>query len=125
MTFQSFCFEPVYALLPQYGLFQMLTMTYQSHIRFISEPAGLVESLLVPLLEKSDVKCWGNVCKVPRAENLYLSNLMYMIIGSGILLLLGFFIASVAFLPIGPQLRKVFWNKLNNLFRKQEESYTN
>ena len=96
----SFCIPPSAALLPQYGLYQMLSMTHSSKIKFISEPAGFVQDVLIPQLD-NHVQCSGDICTVPRASTLYGLNFLYMIIGSVVLLILGIAVSFTCGFPCG------------------------
>jgi len=127
MDFYYFCSPPHTALLPQFGLHQMLGMAYQSKIRLISDPPEYVEEVLIPTLVKNGVKCSGDVCKVPQASKVYNLNLLYMVIGSLLLLLLGFIVASIFGFPIGLvlQIRKWIARKFDHLrFDDQNEKDT-
>ena len=112
----SFCLAPHAALLPQYGLFQMLTMTYTRSIRFLSDPPEYVEEVLIPALDDY-VKCSGDACKVPQAGKVYGLNLLFMLIGAVILIVLGVMISASLGFPIGPvlQLRKWMARKVGRL----------
>jgi ABC-type multidrug transport system ATPase subunit len=99
------CSAPHTALLPQFGLYQMLIMTYRAKVRFVSDPPEWVEEVLVPVLKNNGVRCSGAFCNVPRINKVYGLNVLYMLIGALLLLLLGAILASIFGFPIGFVLR--------------------
>jgi ABC-type multidrug transport system ATPase subunit len=99
----SFCVPPVAAILPQFGLFQGLSMAYTSEVRFLSVPPEFVSEVLMPSIKGG--RCSGDRCQFPDAKRLYGLNLVYMLVGSMILLVLGYVAASILAFPSGRILR--------------------
>jgi HAMP domain-containing protein len=78
-------------------------MTYSAKIRFISEPEGYVREVLIPQIQGAS--CDGDVCQFPYAKELYGLNLVFMLVGAVLLLILGYFMASILAFPSGPILK--------------------
>jgi len=83
----SLCIPPYAGLLPQFGFFQMLSMTMVSNIRFYSEPAGYAEQVFIPKVQGGD--CSGDVCAFPLAGKLYRQNAGWEVLGAVMLLFIG------------------------------------
>lgn len=94
---QSYCTPAYTALLPQYGLFQMLSMTLISDIKFFTEPAEYNEELFIPSI--SGGYCNGDRCSFPYATTLYVKNLGWSVLGSVILITIGIIIAHIFAFP--------------------------
>jgi len=103
----SLCVAARSSILPQFGIFNTLTMAWMGKIRFISDPPNYVEEVLIPNLIANDskVKCKGDTCVFPLANDLYWGNLGFMLLGAFLLLLLGCIMAYVLQFPIGPVLQ--------------------
>ena len=94
---QSYCIPAYTALLPQYGLFQMLSMTLISDIKFFTKPAEYNEDVFIPSI--SGGFCSGDRCSFPYATKLYLENLGWSVLGSVILIIVGVTIAHIFAFP--------------------------
>ena len=94
---QSYCTPAYTALLPQYGLFQMLSMTLISDIKFFTEPAQYNEESFIPSI--SGGYCAGDRCSFPYATKLYVENLGWSVLGSLILIFIGVTIAHIFAFP--------------------------
>ena len=104
-SYRSFCIPPSAGLLPQFGIFQSLSMAYMSDIRFIAEPPGYIEDKLIPAIDALGGKCKGDTCQFPYAAKLYALNLVFMLLGAMILLLMGFAGSAAVAFPGGFVLR--------------------
>lgn len=93
----SLCIPPYAGLLPQFGFFQMLSMTMVSNIRFYSEPAGYAEQVFIPKVQGGD--CSGDVCAFPLAGKLYQQNAGWEVLGAVVLLFIGIVFAHVFAFP--------------------------
>ena len=82
----------------------MLTMAYTAELKFISDPPSYVQEVLIPSLDGS-VRCNGDTCKFPFANELYWWNALFILLGAIVLLLLGLFLAALFAFPFGPFLR--------------------
>ena len=85
---QSLCLPRSVGLLPQYGLFQMLSLALYSEIKFISNPPEYVEDVFIPSLG-GGVSCSGDVCKFPLANQRFRQYFGVMILSALLLLLWG------------------------------------
>ena len=94
----SLCIPAKAAILPQFGLFQMLSMTLLSDITFVSDPPEYVEETLIPALGDG-VKCSGATCRFPYAQELYGKTLAFTVLGGILLLVLGFSFVSFFSFP--------------------------
>jgi hypothetical protein len=94
---QSYCTPAYTALLPQYGLFQMLSMTLISDIKFFTIPAAYNEEVFIPSI--SGGYCTGDRCSFPYATKLYLGNLGWSVLGSVILIIIGVTMAHIFAFP--------------------------
>jgi hypothetical protein len=93
---QSYCTPAYTALLPQYGLFQMLSMTLISDIKFFTEPAEHNEAFISSI---TGGYCAGDRCSFPYATKLYIGNLGWSVLGSSILIIIGVTIAHIFAFP--------------------------
>jgi hypothetical protein len=93
---QTLCTPSYTALLPQYGLFQMLSMSLTSDLVFFTDPAAFTE-VLISSIEGG--KCSGDKCSFPYARKLYSENVGYEVLGAVILILIGVFIAHIFAFP--------------------------
>jgi ABC-type lipoprotein export system ATPase subunit len=95
---QTLC-TPTYAgLLPQFGFFQSLSLSFISNVKFISDPPEYVENVLLPQLQ--GVRCSGNTCEVPLfATKLYGQTIAFEICGAVILTLVGVMLAILFTFP--------------------------
>jgi hypothetical protein len=59
-SLSSFCVPSRASLLPQFGIFQTLSMTYFAQVKFESDPPGFVEEVLIPSIQGAN--CKGNTC---------------------------------------------------------------
>jgi hypothetical protein len=98
-SFSSFCVPSHASLLPQFGIFQTLSMTYFAQMKFESDPPGFVEEVLIPSIQGAN--CKGSTCQFPYAMKLYSLSLVYMVVGSIIMLFLGAAMASFVAFPNG------------------------
>eukprot|EP00339_Tiarina_fusa_P012759 CAMPEP_0117055772 /NCGR_PEP_ID=MMETSP0472-20121206/38691_1 /TAXON_ID=693140 ORGANISM="Tiarina fusus, Strain LIS" /NCGR_SAMPLE_ID=MMETSP0472 /ASSEMBLY_ACC=CAM_ASM_000603 /LENGTH=1686 /DNA_ID=CAMNT_0004771953 /DNA_START=109 /DNA_END=5169 /DNA_ORIENTATION=- len=105
LGYGTLCVPARSSMLPQFGIFNTLTMTYFAKIRFLSNPPNYVEDILIPNLIANDVKCSGDTCTFPLADGLYWGNLAYMLLGAFLLLILGCIMAFVLEFPVGPVLQ--------------------
>jgi ABC-type multidrug transport system ATPase subunit len=114
-AYSQYCFPPSAALLPQFGLFQTLSMTYTSKLRFVSEPENYVRDVFIPSIQ--DAKCNGDTCVFPQANRVYGLNILFMFIGAIIFVLLGCMMAYVLAFPIGPflKIRQAFTRMLQSI----------
>jgi hypothetical protein len=94
----SLCMPARTAILPQFGLFQMLSMTAMSDITFVSDPPEFVSALLIPSLG-GGVKCNGNTCQFPYAQERYGIIFGFTLLGALLLLILGVSLVSVFSFP--------------------------
>jgi ABC-type multidrug transport system ATPase subunit len=94
---QSFCTPSYTALLPQYGLFQMLSMALNSDIKFFTEPASYNEEVFIPSITGGF--CSGDTCSFPYANSLYLENMGWTVLGGLILIIIGIVIAHIFAFP--------------------------
>ena len=98
---RSFCIKPSAGLLPQFGIFQALSMAYMSDIRFMSDPPEYIEEKLIPRILALGGTCKGDTCQFPFAIKLYALNLVFMLIGSMMLLIIGVLMSAVVGFPSG------------------------
>jgi ABC-type multidrug transport system ATPase subunit len=96
-NFHSFCIPAYAGLLPQFGLFQMLSMTMISNIKFYSEPAEYAEQVFIPSINGGD--CSGDTCALPFATALYWKYAGWEIFGAAILIIVGVTIAHIFAFP--------------------------
>ena len=94
---QIYCTPSYTALLPQYGLFQMLSMALTSDIKFYSEPASFLDEVFLPSIAGD--YCSGDTCSFPYASNLFLENFGWSVLGAFILVIIGVTIAHVFSFP--------------------------
>jgi hypothetical protein len=94
----SLCMPSYAAMLPQLGLFHMISATLLGNILFVSDPPDYATSVFIPSLG-SDVQCDGDVCEFPFAREQYLSFMGFMAIGAFILMLMGFCFVSLFSFP--------------------------
>jgi ABC-type uncharacterized transport system ATPase subunit len=94
---QVYCTPSFTALLPQYGLFQMLSMALSSDIKFYSESASYLEEVFLPTI--SGDYCSGATCSFPYASVLYLDNFGWTVLGAFILVLIGVITAHIFAFP--------------------------
>lgn len=93
----SLCIPGYAALLPQFGLFQMLSLTLYSNIKFYSEPPEYTEQVLIPSIKGG--YCSGDICAFPFAAKLYMQYVGWEILGAVILIVVGVAIAHVFAFP--------------------------
>lgn len=93
----SLCIPPYAGILPQFGLFQMLSMSMISRVTFYSSSPGFVESTFVPSIEASG--CSGSSCTFPFAKKLYGQNAGWELLGALSLLFVGICLAHIFTFP--------------------------
>lgn len=94
---QSLCAPGYTGLLPQFGLFQMLSLALIANIKFVSEPAEYAEQILIPSIKGEN--CSGDSCSFPYVLKLYLEFLGWEIFGAIILIIVGVAIAHIFAFP--------------------------
>lgn len=82
-------------------------MAYAAEVKFISDPPGYVNEVLIPSLD-GQVKCKGDRCQFPFANRTYWMNALFMIIGVILLFLLGLVVVYLLAFPFG------FFQKIRN-----------
>ena len=95
----SLCLPKGAAILPQFGLFQMLALTLVGDIRFTSNPPEYIEVFMAAFGD--DVRCGDETCQFPAAHDHFLSNFGYMVLSAFLLLALGFCFVSFFSFPSG------------------------
>jgi ABC-type multidrug transport system ATPase subunit len=93
----TLCMPGYVALLPQFGLFQMLDLALNANIRFYTVPAEYAEESLIPRITGGH--CHGSTCAFPAVKNLYLRHAGWQILGAVVLVAVGVFIALVVAFP--------------------------
>jgi ABC-type lipoprotein export system ATPase subunit len=94
---QTLC-TPTYAgLLPQFGFFQSLSLSFISNVKFKSDPPEYVENILLPNFQ--GVRCSGNTCEVPLFSKLYGQTIGFELCGAIILTLVGVMLAILFTFP--------------------------
>mmetsp|Transcript_9216 Transcript_9216/g.26324 ORF Transcript_9216/g.26324 Transcript_9216/m.26324 type:complete len:1722 (+) Transcript_9216:124-5289(+) len=83
----QYCTPMHTALLPQFGIFTGLSMIYTGKIAFESDPQNYIEDVLMPNLKGAD--CSGSTCEFKYANKLLWSTILYMVLGSLCLTVLG------------------------------------
>jgi hypothetical protein len=93
----TLCMPGYVALLPQFGLFQMLDLALNANIRFYTVPAEYAEETLIPSIAGG--YCHGSTCAFPAVRDLYLRHAGWQILGAVLLVVVGVFIALVVAFP--------------------------
>jgi ABC-type multidrug transport system fused ATPase/permease subunit len=94
---QVYCTPSYTALLPQYGLFQMMSIALSADVKFYTEPASYLEEVFLPTI--SSDYCSGSTCSFPYASVLYLDNFGWTMLGACILVLIGVITAHIFAFP--------------------------
>ena len=97
-SFHALCQTSVSSILPQYGFFEGLTSLFMARLIFTSDPPGYVENVLMPAIG-GNAKCSGISCTFPRAVELYVQQMGWMILGGFILLVIGYAQVSMFVFP--------------------------
>jgi hypothetical protein len=120
----TYCMSPVASILPQYAIFQELSLTLISEITFISEPAEYLDQVFMPSVGGH---CKGDTCKFPHVKKLFGQNLGFELLGAVILLCLGMFLTELVVFPKGwmLQIRHHFTHVLNTFRFRNAKSDTN
>lgn len=110
------CISPSESMLPQLALFNLLYATLFGTIRFESEPDAYLEAVLIPSIGGDGVSCDGTSCTFPYAHKSYIKSFGFSILGSVLLLALGFFFVSIFDFPDGSIL--VLRTKILNVWKQ-------
>lgn len=121
----QYCYPAVAGLLPQFSMYQMLTMIYTAKIKFISQTPGYVENVLIPSMG-GDINCKGDTCNFPLAHEVYGKSMFFLFIGGILLCLLGTFMVFLLAFPIGPflRIRQAITRTARGFFQRSKESST-
>merc|ERR1719401_2786282 len=100
-----YCTPSYTSLLPQFGLFNTLSLTMFSDIVFYSEPSSFAGDTFVPVLVAAGAVCSGTRCRFMHARQLYSESLGWMALGAVLLLIIGVLVASFSVFPSSLVLR--------------------
>jgi len=100
---QSLCLPTTGAILPAFGVFQLLSLTLFSNVLLVSDPPEYIHESLVPNLQ--NVICSGDTCEFPFARKRFWLIVGVMILCSVIFMFLGCFMVSFFSFPSGYILR--------------------
>jgi len=92
------------SLIPSVGIREMLITVHSANIEFISDQEGYVQDILIPTLQ-GQVHCKDRTCSFPRARHLFGLHLLFTIIGSVLVILLGLRMAYILGFPSASHLR--------------------
>lgn len=93
----NLCIPPYASLLPQFGLFQMLSLALNANIKFHTVPAEFAETVLLPSIKGGH--CSGNTCSFPALRTIYWKFAGWETLGAVILITVGILVVLLVAFP--------------------------